>query len=409
MGRLSAGHGWRTALVCIAGGLAACDGSLHATLANGDTAPATETVTLLNRERLTFPAKKDSASLDLRVPAETRSLLVTVEGKLGGAYVVSSWKDDDDKELINFFADQFCRKCANRTMINEAAVTAYLGNHPDVRYAAGEHRLRVSGVQYTFDPSNREEPLKYTQTPAGGFVLISAVANVMPKAPTRAVVDLNFHFTTAAGWSAALGSTNADLNAALARMRALYAQAGIEIGTIRYRDVSSEFDAIERTGGPDSENFGLRASGRETTGINVYFTSLFLDDNPMSNFKTLGISGGIPGPVRNGTPQDGVVIAVDATRNPANGPIDAKLLGSVMAHEIGHYLGLFHTRELTVAATDQLSDTDDNDMANLMYPVAAMQENISDDQGVVMRQNPILRYDATDPAPMVTDDAGAMP
>ena len=33
-----------------------------------------------------------------------------------------------------------------------------------------------------------------------------------------------------------------------------------------------------------------------------------------------------------------------------------------MAHETGHYLGLFHTRELIEGVTDQLDDTPEDDL-----------------------------------------------
>ena len=42
-------------------------------------------------------------------------------------------------------------------------------------------------------------------------------------------------------------------------------------------------------------------------------------------------------------------------------------LGNVMAHEIGHYLGLFHSTEREAIFHDTLIDTAENDASNLMY------------------------------------------
>jgi hypothetical protein len=99
-------------------------------------------------------------------------------------------------------------------------------------------------------------------------------------------------------------------------------------------------------------------------------------------FRALGVAGGIPGPVGiHGTQHSGVVAAFD----PAvvgTGTTGANVVGHVLAHEISHYVGLFHSTEQSrpcgpgetpsdgcapFGAGDTLADTTRGDMRNLMY------------------------------------------
>ncbi len=75
---------------------------------------------------------------------------------------------------------------------------------------------------------------------------------------------------------------------------------------------------------------------------------------------TFGIAGGIPGSVAP-TRMTYVVISWLAHAG-ANGTVDdgeAALMGETMAHEAGHFTGLFHPVEFGLSAWDALADTDD--------------------------------------------------
>jgi hypothetical protein len=91
-----------------------------------------------------------------------------------------------------------------------------------------------------------------------------------------------------------------------------------------------------------------------------------------------GEAGGIPGPYVPA--QSGAVFVswlANAGADARFSPSDVLLYGETMAHEVGHYLGLFHPVEADYRHWDALADTeecggwracDDGLGANLMYP-----------------------------------------
>ena len=69
----------------------------------------------------------------------------------------------------------------------------------------------------------------------------------------------------------------------------------------------------------------------------------------------LGEAGGVPASLAPGTPSHGVVLALERYRDHEG--FDAQSAGEAVAHELGHYLGLFHTSEMGGGPHDPLADT----------------------------------------------------
>ena len=74
--------------------------------------------------------------------------------------------------------------------------------------------------------------------------------------------------------------------------------------------------------------------------------------------------------------------------------------GIVFAHEVGHYLGLYHTSEQNGFSFDPLQDTPEcgrisascPDVNNLMFPFAGITHTeVSDEQGFVVGANPLTK------------------
>lgn len=139
------------------------------------------------------------------------------------------------------------------------------------------------------------------------------------------------------------------LEEALSVFESIYSQAEIEIGAVEQIEVvgglRDRFETIEPRFGILEELphlFALSA-GASGPAINLFFVREI--------YQTIAISGGTPGPLgMHGTGASGIAFSGDALD-------DAELLGKVIAHEVGHYLGLFHTSEQTGFVLDPFADT----------------------------------------------------
>ena len=90
------------------------------------------------------------------------------------------------------------------------------------------------------------------------------------------------------------------------------------------------------------------SAGASNPAINVFFVG---DIEPRLGSEPEAEAGGIPGPLgMHGTGGSGIVVAADMMGS-------SSALGRTLAHEIGHYLGLFHTSEGDGCVRDVLSDT----------------------------------------------------
>lgn len=107
---------------------------------------------------------------------------------------------------------------------------------------------------------------------------------------------------------------------------------------------------------------------------------LVIGEQILNDDYILGLAGGIPGTVEP-SPNTFVALSWVSHAGP-DGVFDdeeIQVMGETMAHEIGHYMGLFHPVEGTYNAWDALSDTvectnrpncEDDLGENLMYPYA---------------------------------------
>lgn len=147
---------------------------------------------------------------------------------------------------------------------------------------------------------------------------------------TIGVLDLDVWLANAITPKAATASTDVYLQQVLDAMDTILSQAGVRLGDVRYHDVTdAKYDDVTDSEFPPM--LRLTASVADPR-LNLFFVRTALGGG------VLGVSATIAGPLRNGTGLSGIMSLY-------GGGYSASLLGLVAAHEIGHYLGLYHTAE----------------------------------------------------------------
>lgn len=225
--------------------------------------------------------------------------------------------------------------------------------------------------------------------------------------PGTGTIDVAIHLV-GVGVTASAAPSHARVSAMLSRFDAIFAQVGLRRGETSFHDVDApSLAVIDSDEGPESE---LAQLFRYSAARSGRVLSLFLVrsiETGGRGFNTLGIAGGIPGPVGvHGTMHSGVAIAFDSS---VVG--DGRMAGQIAAHESGHYLGLFHVTEQGRACADgespeatscvpfgggdTLADTPRGDTSNLMHwSIVGGGTNISlsDGQGHVLRRSGLVSW-----------------
>ncbi|MBD3646758.1 MAG: cadherin-like domain-containing protein [Pseudomonadales bacterium] len=111
----------------------------------------------------------------------------------------------------------------------------------------------------------------------------------------------------------------------------------------QYNEVSGDFN--------DSITAELVTMG-DAGKVNIFFLEGFTG---ASGGGTLGISGGLPGPLGLKNNFNGILINATATHSAPS--IYARTTAEFAFHEMGHFLGLFHTTERTFGFNDIIDDT----------------------------------------------------
>ena len=219
------------------------------------------------------------------------------------------------------------------------------------------------------------------------------------------LLDLELHWAPALGIPAADAPANATVTELLAQIQALLGQARIHLGNVGHHDLSADADTVEDGYEARALCTSVTTAGPRHRSVNV----LVVADLSFTG----GFAGGIPGPTGLfGTNASGIV---------AESLGGGRSTGILLAHEIGHFLGLRHTTEIG-AVHDDVSDTPEcpadtivdqcPDYANLMFPIFPLWDGLplSAGQIGIVSASPMLteaRADASCAgAPFVVDVTG---
>ena len=184
--------------------------------------------------------------------------------------------------------------------------------------------------------------------------------------------------------------------AAVEVWRDVWAAFGI---TLDEEFVTSDIDPAlpwPGTGGPEMENAAEQGDGTQVIVI--------VGETIDGGLDYLGVSGNIPGTLVP-TQRTGTVVSwlSNAGTDGQFDDVEIQIYGETLAHEVGHYVGLFHPVETTYDLWDALDDTEkctnesqcETDLgANLMYPwpVCTFSGCVSQNQLTPEQQGVMHRY-----------------
>lgn len=302
---------------------------------------------------------EDGGTLDL--PGSTGPALYVVEHLDDTRFPFSSTcrpplcathlRTGDDAATSLF--DEGSDAAPNSTPISDSPfsfpLTVYVGNSVSPTYSASGYELDVT-AEVAGDV--RLSQLTFPKQPDDGETL------GLP-------LNLFFVGTTA---QPTTDSLPAPITTALEKLKSIYAPAGITLGTITHQVVPDSLLTAGNTfSEPDEPRAGFAplrrgygvwpelpallslSAGAPNTGINLFFVS---DIEGLGAGEPYAIAGGTPGPLTmQGTGASGIAIATDMLLN------SPEVLGRTLAHELAHYLGLFHTTEADGSRLDPLTDT----------------------------------------------------
>jgi len=182
-------------------------------------------------------------------------------------------------------------------------------------------------------------------------------------------VDLAFYFVGGAIGTASIAQASAAFNRMLQTLGTLYANAGLCLGTVTLYDVpawaKTKWGGLVNADddlpcGDLSQIFTLSAPGNQ---INFFFLNGFKTSTG-GNLNVVGVDGTIPGPASlGGNVSSGAAVnGSDLSAVGCGGAIDLANCGAdevayIVAHEGGHFMGLYHVTEQTGDSFDPLSDT----------------------------------------------------
>lgn len=223
-------------------------------------------------------------------------------------------------------------------------------------------------------------------------------------------IDFNIYLV-GMGLTAEAAQTDPDMQAVLAQFDAIYAQLGVSIGEVHFHEITGDAAEAYQIVRSDFELQQLVALSTLPDGgyDGALSANIFFVRAVQIGGGAIGISQGLPGPAGlHGTPSSGVVFTSEYIgeqfRGEGNTRVDGNAFtGIVMAHEVGHYLGLFHTSEQYGQGFDPVEDTprctNPNafpdgcpDLDNLMFPLAGITHTeLSDGQKYTLLANPLTK------------------
>ena len=320
------------------------------------------------RAQATLDAQGLTQALRFELPPGTRALALRAyaEDESARCYALQDVVVNEDTTWVGApttsdYGD-YCQQCAQRVAAGSGYVLGILPSAADDAPPLTSLSARV-GLRdcVTLTPARDAPP---------GTLRLELSAWQPPAADARLRLPLAVVLATQVGFA----SDARLLPAALGALQEIWAQAGIQLVLETPVEIAPEAAAVEYSATDQSALIALWRRAREALGARDARWPVLLFGPCLRRHELLG--GGqsepwaftphLPGGSGVGELPDQIFVAAERCEGLAPAPRwdDAAQLGAVLAHELGHYLGLYHVVEAD-GRQDALSDTGAGD-PNLM-------------------------------------------
>ncbi len=216
--------------------------------------------------------------------------------------------------------------------------------------------------QSTYDVTVITKPTAAGTIPATGTLDV-AVYFAVATAQDSAGTDIPL--------SAATAASDTDLVRMETALKTIFSNAGITVRNITYKDLPASVQATYATGvnvdetGACGELPQLLKLAEPGNTLNIFLVSSFQSADLQGSQRIVGVDGTIPGPSTiGGTIASGAAVQTQDLRfgrTSCNGELNlgcgADKTAYIIAHEAGHFLGLYHVTEPSGTFFDPLDDT----------------------------------------------------
>lgn len=295
------------------------------------------TIERLSRPSVSIPVMQYSADVEVTVPADAISLTLSVDGGADASFFLARVTGPDGSEWYSSSGGFGKSRLRPYSWTMGGSQVTYIPNTPNLSLPPGKYR-------FSYAADSRSEvgwPVALLKKSASGTVQSGAL-------------DVNFVFVGHPTLTATAAQTNASFQSLVTTFRSRLGEAGITVGDIDYFDLESE---VFRFASLDKADLGAlmrKSTTLPDDRLNVFWVREVRDGGLSGGGIILGVSAGIPGAPIRGSGNSGVAMALGDF--PGFGWSATDVAGTLV-HEVGHWMGLFHTTESNGQSFDVLSDT----------------------------------------------------